>query len=116
MRATEASYVARGLAERVETLKEAVAALALLKPRDFGPDDAVGLGALVALRDEDDREFVYFVAPAGGGERLDVAGVPVLVLTPHSPLGAGLVGGRVDEELEVALPGGRRTAVVAWLR
>jgi len=115
-RAIEASYLARGLAERVETLREGVAALARLELRDLGADDAVQLGALVGLRDEEDRETVCFLAPAGGGERLDLGGASVLVVTPRAPLGASLVGSRIDDDIEVELPGGRRWVAVHWLR
>jgi transcription elongation GreA/GreB family factor len=115
-RAIEATYLARGLAERVETLREALSLLAALELRDLGPADVVRLGALVALRDEDDRELVYLLAPAGGGEALSAAGVSVLVVTPKSPLGASLIGAGVDQEVEVELPGGKRSAVVQWLR
>jgi transcription elongation GreA/GreB family factor len=116
MRSTEASYLARGLADRVETLRAAVATLATLELRDLGPGDVVRSGALVGLRDEDGRELLYFLAPAGGGERLEVGGASILVVTPQSPLGASLLGARVDDELEVELPGGRRHASVDWLR
>jgi transcription elongation GreA/GreB family factor len=115
-RAIEASYLARGLAERVETLREALAQLAALELRAFGPEDVVRLGALVGLRDEDDGELVYLLAPAGGGEGLAVAGVSVLVVTPKSPLGASLIGARVDQEIEFELPAGKRSAVVHWMR
>jgi len=115
-RAIELQYLARGLAERVETLRAAVATLAALELRDFAQGDVVRSGALIGLRDDDDRELVYFVAPAGGGERLDVGGASILVLTPQSPLGRSLLGARVDDEVEVELPGGKRRALIDWLR
>jgi transcription elongation GreA/GreB family factor len=115
-RAIEASYLARGLAERVETLREGVAALNRLELRDFGDDDAIQLGALVGLCDEAERETVCFLAPAGGGEPVQIGEVTVLVVTPRAPLGASLVGGRVDDEIEVELPGGKRWVAVRWLR
>ncbi len=114
-RATEGSYLARGLAERVETLQDAVAVLRAVGLTAFGPDDAVGLTALVGVRDEDDVEAVYFIAPAGGGERLAVDGAEVLVLTPRSPVGEALVGRRAGDEIEVTLRGRRLTALIAWL-
>jgi transcription elongation GreA/GreB family factor len=115
MRSTEASYLARGLAERVETMRVGVATVAALELRPFGAGDAVRAGALVGLSD-DDRELIYFLAPAGGGERIDVPGGSVLVVTPRSPLGASLLGARVDDEIEVELPGGKRRVLVDWLR
>jgi len=116
MRSTEASYLARGLAERVETMRADVATLATLQLRELGPDDVVRSGALVGLRDDDDRELIYFLSPVGGGERLDVGSASVLVLTPQSPLGTSLLGARVDDEVEVELPGGKRRVAVDWLR
>lgn len=115
-RAIEATYLARGLAERVETLRGAIAQVAAVEPRDFGPEDLVQLGALVGLVDEDDCELVYLLAPEGGGEGLTADGVAILVVTPKSPLGVSLLGARVDQEIEIELPRGRRSAVVQWLR
>lgn len=103
-RAIEASYLARGLAERVETLREARAALATLRLREFGPEDEVGLTALVCLRDDEDRESIYFLVPVGGGERLTIDGATVHTLTPHSPLGSAIVERSAGEEVEVYLP------------
>ena len=105
-----------GLAERVETLRDGIAALSRLALRDLGGDDRVQLGALVGLCDEDDRETVCFLAPAGGGEIVRAGAASVLVVTPQAPLGASLVGSHVDDEIEVELPGGRRWATVRWLR
>jgi transcription elongation GreA/GreB family factor len=113
-RAIEQQYLARGLAERVETLRHAVAVLASLELRTFAAGDAVRAGALLGLRD-DERELVCFFAPVGGGERVDADGVSVLVVTPQSPLGVSLLGARVGDEVEIQLPGGKRTAGVEWL-
>jgi len=115
-RAIEQQYLARGLAERVETLRVAVATLTTLELRDFGGGDVIRAGALVGLRDDDERALVYFLAPVGGGERVDVGAVSILVVTPQSPLGRSLLGARVGDELEVELPGGKRSAAVDWLR
>ena len=115
MRSTEASYLARGLADRVETLREGVALLARLELRDFSDAGDVRLGALVGLRDEEGAETVCFLVPAGGGERLEMGGESVLVVTPRAPLGASLLGCSVGEQIEVELPGGRRWATVGWV-
>lgn len=116
-RAIEQQYLARGLAERVETLRDGVATLAALTPRDFGDADAVRSGALIGLRDEDDRELVYFLLPYGAGERVEIArGREAVVVTPQSPLGTSLLDARVGALLEVELPGGRHEVEVEWLR
>jgi transcription elongation GreA/GreB family factor len=112
MRATEVSYVARGLAARVAELQGAIAALANLSPGTFRPEDTIALTALVALADEDGQEALYFLVPAGGGEKLSIKGAIVRTLTPTSPLGGELIGRQVDDEVE--LPGGS-SVHVSWI-
>jgi transcription elongation GreA/GreB family factor len=111
-RSIEAGYLARGLAERVETLRDGIRALDLLRVRDFADDEAAAPGALVTVVDDDGREAVYFLAPAGGGESLCVAGCEVLVLTPRSPLGAAIAGKRSGDAVTVDLPSGTLRAEI----
>lgn len=106
MRSTEASYLARGLAERVESMRDDLRSLELTRPRAFSDDDAAAAGALVTVVDEAGVERSYFLAPAGGGERLSIAGREILVLTPRSPLGAAITGRRAGESIAVELPSG----------
>jgi transcription elongation GreA/GreB family factor len=115
-RGIEASYLARGLAERVELLQEAIGRLARLHLAEFGPEDPIAPGALVGLSEEDGSEAVYFVVPVAGGERLDVDGATVRTLTPASPLGRALVGKERDDEIELQLPGKRLLATIDWVR
>lgn len=116
MRAVEQQYLARGLAERAETLRDAVAVLASLEARDFDADEPVHAGALVGLVDEDDRELLYLLAPAGGGETVDAGGATVTVVTPQSPLGRSLLGAHVGDELGIEIGAKRRAVTVEWLR
>jgi transcription elongation GreA/GreB family factor len=105
-RAIEAGYLARGLAERVETTRDAVRALELLPIRAFAGDEAAAAGALVTVVDEEAVERLYFLAPAGGGEIVECGGREILVLTPRSPLGAAIAGRRAGESIAVELPSG----------
>lgn len=100
-RAIEASYVARGLAQRVADLHEAASLLANLVVRRFGEDDAIAIAALITAENEDGDESRYFVAPAGGGVKLRIDGVEVAVITPSSPLGEAMIGRRVDDEIKL---------------
>lgn len=111
-RAIEAGYLARGLAGRVETLRDQIRAVALMPARGFGPADIIEPGALVTLVDDDGRRTMYLLAPAGGGEKLASGEGEVLVLTPQSPLGAALAGKRCGDAVEVALPSGRLVAEI----
>lgn len=116
-RAIEATYLARGLAERVESTRDAVALLSRLEVVAFGPDDAVGVTALVALENEGGGESIFFVVPAAAGETLTVNnGVAIRTLTPGSPLGRALIGREVDDEVELELPGRRRLSTIVWIR
>lgn len=111
-RALEQQYLARGQAQRVVELQDALTELANWVPRGFGEDDAVGLGALVTL-DEDGDERQVFVAPAGGGNQL--AG-GIQVVTPKSPLGALLVGKHAGDEVELKAGPRVRTLEISRVR
>ncbi len=115
-RATEASYLARGLAQRVEELEHASALLAAIDIGDHDEDRSIGIGALVGLEDADGDESIVFVVPAGGGEKLEVDGALIRPVTPSSPLGAAVIGSRLDDEIEVSLPGGRQHFTIEWIR
>ncbi len=100
-RGLEQSYLARGVAQRVVELEAALADVTRLELRTFGADAPVALSALVTAM-EGGAERRFFLAPAGGGSEL--AG-GVQVLTTSSPLGRALLGKRIDDEVEVKLPG-----------
>ena len=107
-RGLEQSYLARGQAQRVAELAAGVAAVTALAVRGFAPTDPIAVGALVTV-DEDGQPQRLFVAPHGGGSVL--AG-GVQVVTPTSPLGRALLGKRVEDDVELRLPGRLRTLVV----
>src|SRR6185369_12233612 len=115
MRATEASYVARGLAERVEKLRDDVLAVERMPMRDFDAHEAASSGAIVIVVSDDDVQSTYLLAPAGGGERLVAGRSEVLVLTLQSPLGAALTGVRCGDMITAELPSGRHELEVAGI-
>lgn len=105
-RALEQSYLARGQAMRIETLK---AGLTSLSAMALTPTDSVKPGALVEAEDEDGETLVYFVAPEGGGTKLKGG---ALVVTPLSPVGAALLGKRAGDEVELRVGGKPRVLTV----
>lgn len=107
-RGLEQSYLARGQAQRVADLEVAVAQLTALELRVFTMGDPVAMSAVIAV-DEDGSEHRFFLAPHGGGSVL--AG-GIQVVTPSSPLGRSLLGKRIDDEIEVKLPGKTRVLVI----
>lgn len=113
-RAIEAQYVSRGLAERVEELQATIAVLSDANQTTFGRDDPIDVWALVGLR-SNNEEKIYYLVPVAGGETLVVSGTTVQTLTPGSPLGVALFGKRVDDDVELELPGRRVIATVEWV-
>ena len=107
-RALEATYLARGLAERVVALESAAAALAGLKLRAFGSDAPVALSAIVTLAPEQGPAAHYFVVPAAGGLKLTVGAQLVTTITLDAPLGRALLGAYEGDEITVQSPQGAR--------
>lgn len=103
-RGLEQSYLARGVAQRVAELEAAVHDVTRLALRAFQAGDPIALGALVTL-DEDGETERLFLAPAGGGTLLSGG---VQVVTTSSPLGRALLGKRIDDDVELKLPGKTR--------
>jgi len=107
-RGLEQSYLARGQAQRVAELEAAIGDVTALALRTFTAKSPVALSALVTV-DEDDGEHRFWLAPAGGGS---VLADNIQVVTPNSPLGQALLGKRLDDEVELRLPGKLRSFVV----
>lgn len=101
-RALEQSYLARGQAMRIESLKAGVAALGVMS---VATCETARVGALIEVEDEDGEALHYFLAPEGGGTKLKGG---VQVVTPASPLGAALTGKREGDEVELTLAGKKR--------
>jgi transcription elongation GreA/GreB family factor len=104
MRATEASYVARGQAGRVSEMEEALARVNALELMEFHSAARIAISALVELEHRGKR-LLYFLVPAAGGERIDMNGVEVQTLTTQSPLGRALLGASVGDEAELPARG-----------
>lgn len=105
MRSTEASYIARGQAMRAEALDADLTRVRALSVRAFASGDAVALSALVDLVDGKGARQTVFLAPAGGGTRLQTVAGEVQVVTPQSPIGRALVGVHEGDVVEVARAG-----------
>ena len=114
-RATEQSYLARGLAERVENLGRTLEALERLELRHFNDEDAIAVGALVEIDIEveaenaDSRREIWFVVPGAGGIDLESNGDSIRTVTPVSPFGRSLLGLHAGDEGNAKTPRGRRT-------
>lgn len=107
-RALEQSYLARGQAQRVVELQDAMNQLNALELQVFRDGSPIVLTALVSIAalDDGDRETHYFIAPAGGGERVKLGKLEVRVITPQSPIARALLGKREGDDLELRTPQG----------
>lgn len=111
-RAIEASYLARGQAQRIAALKLEIAAVTALSFSAL-PREKVGPGSLVTVSEEE-HAHQFFIAPGGGGTKL--AHGTIQVVTPASPLGQALADAEVDDERQVTLAGKTRTFVIEKVR
>ena len=94
---------------RAEELADARAWVEAWRPRAYGEEDPLAVGAVLRLRAHDDEsERICALASVAGGTKLEVGGVTVWVLTPSSPLGRAIVGQREGDEVH---PRGGRARV-----
>ena len=101
-RGLEASYLARGQSRQAAETMEAIQQYQSLSGPEFGPGDAIDIGAVVELEDKTGRSF-YFIGPRAGGLEITRGSKTVLVITPQSPLGQGLVGRKQGDRLQFKL-------------
>lgn len=99
-RTLEASYVARGQAQRVAELQEAVRAFAALSGNALESGAAITLGALVSLETPGEVAH-YFLGPFAGGTEIVHEGAEIVIITPASALGQKLIGRRAGDTIPV---------------
>lgn len=108
-RATEQSYLARGLAARVEEMRRTADQLDKIVLMNFDTQDPIGLTALVVLRDADEIDNqTWWLVPGPGGIELSQENMRVSTLTLAAPLGRALIGLRVGSEGSFSTPRGAR--------
>ena len=110
-RGLEASYLAAGQARQVVELEAAIGAFAGLSVRPFSADEGIGLGAVVELEENGERQC-YFIGPCAGGTEAKCGKREVLVITPQSPLGAQLMGRKQGDRLQLMVGAKRRMVQV----
>lgn len=106
-RSVEAAYLAGAQADRVRDLERVANALEFLPLRVFGATEPIASAALIEL-DLDGQRLHCFMAPQGGGLKVDVHGREIQVITPQSPLGQALLGKQVGDVIEVRVQKGVR--------
>ncbi len=110
-RGLEQSYLARGQAQRIEALRNGLAAIRVMRTEET---TIGGIGALIECQDERKQPHWFFLVPSGGGSNLNQGRVKVLTLA--SPLGAAFVGKAAGDEVEVRKPKGTTTFTILSLQ
>jgi len=109
-RATEQSYLARGLAGRVEDLRRTEHRLSGLELTDFDSSDPIGLTAVVRVEDNETKSVqIWWLVPAGGGIEIRSGERRVRTITPAAPLGRALIGLSIGDEGAYETPRGTRS-------
>jgi len=103
-RGLEAAYLAGGQARQIKEILDAIKLYQSLPVRDFAPDEAVDLTALVEL-DCDGSQSEYFIGPKNGGLEIEYEGKEVTVITPQSPLGQNLMGKKARQRWSAKVGG-----------
>lgn len=98
----EASYLAQGQAKRASECGAELKAVQKLSAVDYSSSDAIVVGTLVSLIDEDEQQVSLFLAPVAGGLKFVFEESNIVVITQSSPLGKKLLGKFVDDEFELA--------------
>ena len=105
-RGLEAAYLAHGQSRQAAEAEEAIEAFRTLPLREFGPGEAIDLGALIELEEGGNRTF-YFIGPRAGGTEIEYNQSTILVITPQSPLGRQLMGAKQTDRLQIEIGGVR---------
>ena len=90
----------------ISDIEDKLARAQVIDPRDLSGDKVV-FGATVTLLDENDKPVKYQIV--GQTE----ANAKTGRISYNSPLGRGLIGRKLDEEVEVTVPAGERYYVVS---
>ncbi|GLX87145.1 hypothetical protein tloyanaT_33980 [Thalassotalea loyana] len=96
--AIEAGFLAHGQSQRADELIIAIESMEKLAKQDI-KTDAISLGNIVTLLDENNTTHHFYMAPVAGGMTLKLEGLVVTVITPKAPLGQLLLSKHRDDEV-----------------
>ena len=111
-RGLEASYLARGQAQKVKEVELAIEQFQGLSSAPVDPSAPIQLGTLVQLKSPKGKAL-YFVGPRAGGMEVQQDQHEICVITPQSPLGQQLIGQKRGARLRLDLGGTRQEFEVA---
>ena len=99
----EASYLAQGQSKRVTECEADLNTFKKFKINESDSQNSIGIGSVINMQDELDKELNIFLGPAAGGLNIQLDDTNITLITPSSPLGKILIGHSVDDEVELKL-------------
>lgn len=99
----EAAYLTQGQARRLAECEADLTAFQSITPRSFAAGEAIAIGALVQIEDENGNGQYLFLGPAAGGLKTVSGGCDIVVVTPSAPLGKALLNARAGDTVTVRL-------------
>lgn len=114
--AIEAGYLAEGQSKRVSEFQQAIDAYQVLDLIVFDENSTITTGALVQLAADSPSNHWFFIGPAAGGFRCNLAQQSITVITPQSPMGMALIGKQQDDDIEIMLGASKLEDYIAQLR
>ncbi|MDX8382639.1 MAG: GreA/GreB family elongation factor [Ghiorsea sp.] len=97
---TEAAYLAQGQGLRLLELERS---LAYFKQCNVEPCASIGLSSLFILEDERGKQQHFWLAADAGGLKISYHELLITVITPQSPLGRGLLGKAVGDDVSIKI-------------
>lgn len=101
-RGLEASYLAGAQSRRIGELDQIIHLFESMKPRSFGEDDPITIGAVVEISDGEESQW-FFLAARAGGTKITFNNQMISILTPQSPLGQQVMGAQLGDPVELRL-------------
>lgn len=103
-RGLEASYLAHGQAQRAAEIAMGLKNYQQQAERTLEVNLQIGIGALIALIDEDEQQRWFWFGADAGGLKVEYEGQNITVITVESPLGQLLNGKMEGDEVQLKLP------------
>lgn len=111
----EAQYLAAGFQKKMLELVSDKVQIKLLYQKEQErkiPHQKVGLGTLIHVVHDDDKEDLFFMSPALGGHQIELAENRITVITPSSPLGNSLMNKQVNDSATIGIAQKKRTLTI----
>lgn len=99
--AIEAGYLAEGQSKRAQEIQTALTQIKQLKLTSYQEGKSITLGDMVLLDSDEKTQDWFFLLPAAGGYKGEIAQAHFTVVTPQSPMGKALIGKLCDDEISV---------------